>query len=742
MGNITSIVESLPVVGKYCSRNQIDYQKFDDMSKSDIITYLRENKIRRFNQSDNTYNTAIKSVDIKNDTLIGMAIELYLKLNIKLNDQDKNSSETTFKKYVKPKFNKESFLHSLEVTFENINKLNITDEIKLNKELVTIINEYIPKEPSQAGQEALPDKSIEVSKVPTYDMVIDEPKIKFNTSNINLDEFNSAFNDNIVKVDMMGISKKMLLDCSHYVKLKLINEFNMLLNNQNQEDIKEISFGKGSFVYKSSKGSVDDINSFRQVIGIPNICSHYHRILSIRLDQYFQKNMYIDTTIQKGGVAGIKSGIFEQILKLKSVVKQANKQKQELCVMFIDIKNAFPSINLAKLLTVLAKYHVDPKIISYIRSYYTNFEYYVQTSEWSTETNKWTTGLVQGCPMSPILFVVLVNYVLVHLSNKYKNKCSFKINDTQNILFTAYIDDISIITKDAESMREVYEELVSIFADFNLIVNKKKTAIFHINPTKEFTLDIEKVSKYKYLGEYIYADGETEKSFKGLKALVRSKLAWLDKSKYTNEMRCKVVTSKVIPYIQKKFMVLYDVDPENKKDVLKIVNTFLDKWSILENNIQMEIRFNFKDKMKGTTDEVLKNIEFDEDVDYIDDNDNNNNVKLSDIKFDYHNNLDHEVENLGDDDKNSEKKMIRKKFNDVHSNQPVIPVEVKQDIPVEVQQVVPVEVPQVQQVVPVEVPQVQQVVPIEVQQVVPIEVQQVQQVEQVSVPSHNENVVE
>ena len=38
--------------------------------------------------------------------------------------------------------------------------------------------------------------------------------------------------------------------------------------------------------------------------------------------------------------------------------------------MFLDISNAFPSVNIIGLIKLLSKYNVDTKLINYIKSYY------------------------------------------------------------------------------------------------------------------------------------------------------------------------------------------------------------------------------------------------------------------------------------------------------------------------------------------------------------------------------------
>ena len=182
------------------------------------------------------------------------------------------------------------------------------------------------------------------------------PKPGFDTcmkmTDITMEEYLESFNATLTKKDMMGITKKMLRDMPEYHRTRFINGFNKVL-----DDVKKggmLAIGKASYVYKAGKnGPKNDINSFRQIISIPNVVSQFHRILALRLTNYLQQNKFVDTTIQKVGISGQKYAIFEQYYKLRNVIKDANKKKKTCAVLFLDISNAFGNLSLQQLYKVL-----------------------------------------------------------------------------------------------------------------------------------------------------------------------------------------------------------------------------------------------------------------------------------------------------------------------------------------------------------------------------------------------------
>jgi len=583
----------------------------DSMTKHELIKYIQKLNIKKLDIFDASYENLIKNLEINSDGLLPIEIEIFEKLQEKLPVYDpKNyaadkNKKYKFKSFIKPKFGQD------KVKFDS----PIDDKNKID----TPSNKLLDYEVAQ-------------------------PKTKISTESISLEEYNNAFLDNKSKLDMIGFPKKFMTDCSNLVKYKMINFFNNAVKNNNIDNINTTNFGRASYVYKKAKkGPTDEVSSFRQVIMIPNIINHFHRVLALRLTKYVTENEYLDTTIQKGGVSGIASPLFQQILKIKTLLKSVHKNKQEAVLMFVDINDAFPSLTIDKVSHVLQKYGVDKTFINYIQNFYSNFEYYIETKEWKTELVKWNRGLLQGCPMSPLLFVLVLNYLLKHLENKYSKTHGLTFKNSQ-ILFTAYMDDIVITCKDAYSMDQVFTDLEKVLAEFGLKVSKDKTKYMHINPTKEYVTTVAKVDKFKYLGEYIFATGTSDASYFAVLYGLKSKLTWLDNnSKMTLEQKQSYITRLVLPALQRKFMVLYDVSKEDKTKILKILNVYIDKWKIDLANTTIELMPDFKELLATTTDKMLKNIDIEEYLHSIigdkqDIKTTKTTITVKDIKFDYDNN--------------------------------------------------------------------------------------------------------
>lgn len=552
-----------------------DNINFDNMTKSDIIEFIKKLKIKSIMISPELID-ALKTIEPINHDLIGMCIEFYLKTynasikipNIQTNSIYKKKRFTN----VKPGFNKNA-----------IYTVNPPRDLAIINE--DINNIYAPI------------------------------MILFNTNNITLDEFMQSFNDNVGKKDMIGSSKRLYQSMPEFLRRCLINVFNQIYKTKH--NINKISFAKCVFVYKSAKkGDVSDINSFRQIMSIPNIVSVFHRILMIRLSDYMIRNNYIDTDIQKGGIKSSKSPLFEQVYKLKETLRHSNVHSKPLVITFIDIVNAYGNISRANLFKILEFYRVNNTFIEYFREYYNNLEYYVDCHNIQSELIKWQDGLIQGDPISPLFFVIVINYILKYINNKYAHIHGYEINNNR-ILFTAFVDDIAIITNSSEGAQIVFDELSKILLSFGLTIGIPKCAIMLVNIACDFTGTlgtIQKVMKFKYLGEYISADGTCIESFNDFMRFLRGRLYGIDVKKIDNIRKVELFNTHMRPWIQRRLVMMYDISNVNKLYVTKVVREYAIKWDYMANsNVALELFNNSLRLIEDTSDSWIKTLPLYED---------------------------------------------------------------------------------------------------------------------------------
>src|SRR5690606_13129510 len=234
--------------------------------------------------------------------------------------------------------------------------------------------------------------------------------------------------------------------------------------------------------------------------------------------------------------------IFKQFFKIKNVLKDANLKKKSCVVLFLDITDAFGSIKLDRLYQILTLYKVDPKCIDYLRTFYESLDFYVDLNGNATDPFKWVDGLIQGCSLSPLLFMLAMNYLFNYIDTKHNDTCGYDFGDSVNstvetsmenvanniaenftfanscevnptkdiipvtrssnkLLLTAFVDDVGVTCKDIATAQTVFDDFNRVCEMLGLRINKSKCAMMLVNqtdPVPESLSDIPIVTDFKY----------------------------------------------------------------------------------------------------------------------------------------------------------------------------------------------------------------------------------------------------
>jgi len=359
---------------------------------------------------------------------------------------------------------------------------------------------------------------------------------------------------------------------SHSLYLQLRNIYGKIMKDPKIASQHNISIG--TYLYKG-EGSINDIKSFRPIIMIPNLVKFLHKNIYLSIARYLSNNKFIDTEICKGGVRGVKNGIFEQALKAKFCLKKSQKEKTPCCLIFIDLTNAFGNVDVKLLCKILKIYGISENIISYVENYYTDFKYFFKCGKMKTEILTLKKGIIQGCPLSMLLFIMYINYILIYIDKLYKNKYGYEYSDGNKILSCAFVDDICFICKDVESGAKLYSEAKAIFESFGFEFNTKKSVYVSINDNEEKTIeDLGRVKEFKYLGFNIYTE-EVDDAAIIVKEL-KSKLNLVMKMNIPKDNKLYLIVKSVVPSIIRKLKFIFGTNSAYE-NVERIINIYIKK---------------------------------------------------------------------------------------------------------------------------------------------------------------------
>ncbi|XP_019641511.1 PREDICTED: uncharacterized protein LOC109482994 [Branchiostoma belcheri] len=198
---------------------------------------------------------------------------------------------------------------------------------------------------------------------------------------------------------------------------------------------------EGCFIPKEVDSSV--INQFRTISLLCVECKIYFSVLARRLVTYITENQYIDTSVQKGGIPGF-SGCLEHTGVLTQVIREAKANKSDLTVVWLDLANAYGSIPHGLIQVALDHYHVPASVKGMVTSYFGGIQLRFRTADFTTQWQNLEKGIVTGCTISPILFIMGMNLLIDAAATKAKGP---RMNSgSRQPPIRGFMDDITLTT--------------------------------------------------------------------------------------------------------------------------------------------------------------------------------------------------------------------------------------------------------------------------------------------------------
>lgn len=183
--------------------------------------------------------------------------------------------------------------------------------------------------------------------------------------------------------------------------------------------------------------------------------------------------------------------------------------------VFIDLQKAYDKVPIGIVLAMLRKFGFSEKYTNLIKAVYDSTRMSVRTGDDYSESYEIWRGLRQGCPLSPMLFIVFVTNLLefIHktggVGTPVRGEGDFTAGTCHGLL---YADDIVGLEESLESLQNLITALsewcmrnwmeIGYAKCGTMLWTSNKALIDKYNKTTFVAAfdDIERVDKYKYLG--------------------------------------------------------------------------------------------------------------------------------------------------------------------------------------------------------------------------------------------------
>ena len=230
-----------------------------------------------------------------------------------------------------------------------------------------------------------------------------------------------------------------------------------------------------TLIHKGKELPRDDLRNWRP-ISVTNVD---YKILAKSLA--FRLNSVIGHVVSEDQYGFIKGRKVANLLRLiDDTIDQLRVTNNPGLLFAVDFSQAFDKISKDYMLEVFKKFGFGPEFIRWVKILMSETKSCINSNGWLSSFFNVETGIRQGCPFSPLAFVLAVELLSIKIKsdNEIKGIKMLGTSVLEMIIKVGlYADDITLFLKDEHDMQLVLN-ILNKFSQFSgLKVNKRKSEV-------------------------------------------------------------------------------------------------------------------------------------------------------------------------------------------------------------------------------------------------------------------------
>ena len=263
------------------------------------------------------------------------------------------------------------------------------------------------------------------------------------------------------------------------------------------------------------KGGVHDPGKYRGITLLSKVLKLLESVLDARIRRRVEWDFGEE---QQGFMKG--RGTADGMYVLRQMVEKRLEVQGSMALGFVNLEKAFDTVPREMVMATLRWMGIPEAEVRMVEGTYEKTTARVVVAEGASEEFEVKIGLRQGCVLSPLLFIAVLDVI----SRKTVVKDAMK-----KLL---YEDDLVLVlvANGKQELQETLDEWNGLFTRHGMKINVEKTEVLHIGLQRE-ELDIElegkkltKRDSFVYLGGAVCGDGKTEREVR--RKIQAGAIAW------------------------------------------------------------------------------------------------------------------------------------------------------------------------------------------------------------------------
>lgn len=224
---------------------------------------------------------------------------------------------------------------------------------------------------------------------------------------------------------------------------------------------------------KSADGDSRNVANYRPISLTNTDYKIYSKILAMRMQTILEKIIHKN---QVGYVEG--RSINDHIRLIDDIINTSNNEDLGGMLVSLDYRKAFDTLSKSSILATLKKFNFGPSFINFVSTIINGTEASVKNAGWHSEWFRTTRGVRQGCGLSPLLFILVVEILAIKIRSKTDIKGvldgseHFPQDETKLI---AYADDLNLFIKTIKCLKSCLKEIDAFSSFSGLYLNRTKS---------------------------------------------------------------------------------------------------------------------------------------------------------------------------------------------------------------------------------------------------------------------------